>query len=358
MPLKTCRNCSQLIPIDANFCPYCTHPTSSRLWIWASTHRTGIVVGFALIIAFLLWQSATAPKNEPEKPASPEEPALPISTFVTRTIAPTSTPTLTPTSTPTMAPSFTPTPTEILTRTAPNDDMIQVYIPAGEFSMGFDGGEDNENPVHSVYLDEYWIDQTEVTNAQYAFCVEEGACEEPLDLNLQVSDVFENSEYANHPVVFVDWNQANAYCTWAGRILPTEAEWEKAARGTDGRIYPWGSEFDGEKVNYCDLNCWAPWKDPDHNDGYATTSPVGMYLEGASPYMAFDMAGNVYEWVLDWSGPYTTNLQRNPTGPTTGTERILRGGSWGDDSNHITATIRSDEAPDFKRDFIGFRCAH
>ena len=236
--------------------------------------------------------------------------------------------------------------------------MVQVYVPAGEFSMGFDGGEDNKKPVHTVYLDEYWIDQTEVTNAQYTLCVTAGSCEEPLDFNSQISDGFEDSRYANFPIAFVDWNQAKAYCAWAGRSLPTEAEWEKAARGTDGRIYPWGSEFDGEKVNYCDVNCWGDWRDPNNNDGYATTSPVGTYPNGASPYGALDMAGNVYEWVLDWSGQYPNEYQSNPLGPDAGTEHILRGGSWGDDRDHVSTVIRSDEAPDFRRDFIGFRCAH
>ena len=352
MPLKTCRNCSQQIPVDANFCPYCTHPTSSRLWIWVSTHRKGIALGFALIVAFLIWR---APRHEPPpEPAPTEVPALLMST-----IAPPASPNAPPTSTPTMTPTSSPTPTVVVTKTASTDGMVQVYIPAGEFSMGFDSGEDNEKPVHTVYLDGYWIDQTEVTNAQYTLCLTAGSCDEPFDLDSQISDRFGDSEYANHPVVFVDWNQANAYCTWAGRSLPTEAEWEKAARGTDGRTYPWGSVFDGEKVNYCDVNCWAEgWKDPNNNDGYATTSPVGTYPDGASPYGALDMAGNAYEWVLDWSGQYASEPQSNPLGPDTGTEHILRGGSWGDDRNHITATIRSDEAPDFKRDFIGFRCAH
>jgi formylglycine-generating enzyme required for sulfatase activity len=246
----------------------------------------------------------------------------------------------------------------IVTRIVEKDGMVQVYVSAGEFSMGLDSGWDNEKPMHTVDLGGYWIDQTEVTNAQYTLCVAAGSCMEPLDFSSQTSDRFKDSLYANHPVVFVDWNQAKDYCTWAGRQLPTEAEWEKAARGTDERIYPWGSNFDGKKVNYCDINCWGNWKDISYDDGYATTSPVGTYQhEGASPYGALDMAGNAYEWVFDWSGLYTWGFQRNPTGPASGTEHILRGGSWGDDIYHIRTVIRSDEPPDFRVDFIGFRCA-
>lgn len=223
--------------------------------------------------------------------------------------------------------------------------------------MGSDYGDDNEKPMHTVFLDEYWIDQTEVTNAQYALCVAAGDCTKPLDLESQINRWYQDKKFADHPVVFVDWNQAKDYCAWAGRRLPTEAEWEKAARGTDERIYPWGNEFDGTKVNYCDVNCWGSWKDSINNDGYATTSPVGKFLAGASPYGALDMAGNAYEWVLDWFGLYTSEYQSNPAGPTSGSEHVLRGGAWGDDIHHLRTVIRSDEPPDLRRDFIGFRCA-
>ena len=146
--------------------------------------------------------------------------------------------------------------------------MVLVYVPAGEFKMGSSRAEDpqtfeEELPQHIVYLDDYWIDQTEVTNAQYARCVADGgACTKPNDnTSLTRSSYYDNSQYANYPVILVSWSQAAAYCAWAGRRLPTEAEWEKAARGPDGRIYPWGNTFDGTMANYCDINCNNAWKD-------------------------------------------------------------------------------------------------
>lgn len=356
MSFKTCRYCSQKIPADANFCPHCTRPTSSRLWIWLRSNIAGVLLGIALAAVFIMvrnrFQAASPEPPQTEAPivAITEPPAaVEPSTLTSAPITPTTEPTVTPTK--------TPTPTAVITQVAEKDNMVQVYILAGEFTMGSDYGDDNEKPMHTVFLDEYWIDQTEVTNAQYALCVAAGDCTKPLDLESQINRWYQDKKFADHPVVFVDWNQAKDYCAWAGRRLPTEAEWEKAARGTDERIYPWGNEFDGTKVNYCDVNCWGSWKDSINNDGYATTSPVGKFLAGASPYGALDMAGNAYEWVLDWFGLYTSEYQSNPAGPTSGSEHVLRGGAWGDDIHHLRTVIRSDEPPDLRRDFIGFRCA-
>jgi formylglycine-generating enzyme required for sulfatase activity len=243
--------------------------------------------------------------------------------------------------------------------------MAQVYVPAGEFKMGsarIDDPQtlDEELPQHMVTLDAYWIDHTEVTNVQYALCVADaGACTKPNDnISLTRSSYYDNSLYANYPVLFVSWSQAAAYCNWAGRRLPTEAEWEKAARGPEGRIYPWGNTFDGTLANYCDINCNNGWKDNGFDDGYIDTSPVGDYPDGVSVYGALDMAGNAYEWVADWYGPYSRIDQSNPTGPASGQEHIIRGGSWGDDTAHVRAAIRSHIIyPDFSTNFIGFRCA-
>jgi formylglycine-generating enzyme required for sulfatase activity len=243
--------------------------------------------------------------------------------------------------------------------------MVQVYVAAGEFKMGSSRAEDpqtfeEEIPQHIVYLDAYWIDQTEVTNAQYAMCVaDNGACTQPADnISLTRSSYYDNSLYANYPVTYVNWSQADAYCAWAGRHLPTEAEWEKAARGTEGLIYPWGNSFDGTRANYCDINCFNDWKDPNFDDGYSDTSPVGDYPEGASPYGVLDMAGNIYEWVADWYGPYSRTEQINPKGPAFGQEHIIRGGAWGDDQAHIRTAVRSHIVyPDFWVNFVGFRCA-
>jgi formylglycine-generating enzyme required for sulfatase activity len=187
-----------------------------------------------------------------------------------------------------------------------------VYIPAGEFIMGSDEGDSDERPVHTVYLDAFHIDRTEVANAQYQACVEAGACDAPSN-----TTYYDNSNYAQHPVVHVSWDDADAYCRWAGKRLPTEAEWEKAARGTDGRRYPWGnSEPDCNKANY--------------NDCVGLTTEVGSYPAGASLYGVLDMAGNVWEWVADWYDPgyYSQSPTRNPPGPDSGELRVLRGGSW------------------------------
>lgn len=218
--------------------------------------------------------------------------------------------------------------------------------------------QDEETPQHVVYLDAYWIDQTEVTNAQYAMCIASGSCSTPKENgSLSQSSYYDNPLFATYPVIFVSWSQAAAYCTWAGRRLPTEAMWEKAARGPDGLIYPWGNTFDGVKANFCDINCRDPWKDDLYDDGYVDTSPVGDYPAGASIYGAFDMAGNVYEWVADWFEPYRRIRQENPIGPLSGSEHIIRGGSWGDDSAHIRTAVRSHVNVPESSNFIGFRCA-
>jgi formylglycine-generating enzyme required for sulfatase activity len=242
------------------------------------------------------------------------------------------------------------------------DQMVLVYIPAGEFRMGSSRADDSqafeeELPQHIVYLGDYWIDKTEVTNAQYAMCVASGACTPPANKYSSTrASYYDDSQYADYPVIFVSWSQAAAYCAWAGRRLPTEAEWEKAARGSTGHIYPWGNTFDGTLANSCDVNCSLPWKGQ-YDDGYIETSPVGAYPDGAGMYGILDMAGNVYEWVADWYGPYSRDRQVNPTGPDAGLDKTMRGGSWGDDPAHIRSAIRSQINPDNWLDFIGFRCA-
>jgi serine/threonine-protein kinase len=229
------------------------------------------------------------------------------------------------------------------------DGMELLCVPAGEFPMGSDDGEDDEKPVHTVYLDAYWIDQTEVTNRQYALCVSAGACQAPGETNSPTRlSYYANSTYANYPVIFVNWNQANDYCQWAGRQLPSEAQWEKAARSTDGRTFPWGSigntPTDKKHNSYQEVG-----------DTYA----VGSYPAGASPYGAFDMAGNVWEWVADWYSEnyYASSPERNPTGPTDGQGRVLRGGAWSNFENYLRSSLRIKNEPDSWSNGIGFRCA-
>ena len=228
------------------------------------------------------------------------------------------------------------------------DGMTMVYVPAGKFTMGSpDGvGESDEHPQHQVYLDAYWIDQTEVTNAMYEKCVKDGGCTEPLSISsyYRKDSYYGNSQYADYPVIYVNWNQAHNYCEWAGRQLPTEAQWEKAARGTDGRTYPWGNESPNIYL-------------ASFNGNVADTTEAGAYPDGASPYGALDMAGNVWEWVADWDGDYPSGMVSNPTGPVSGNARILRGGSGNLNANYIRSAVRFRNSPSSAYYLIGFRCA-
>ena len=283
-------------------------------------------------------------------------------------------PTPSPTPTPTEPPSPTDTPTpqvgDIWTR--PVDEMV--YVPEGEFEMGSTDAQVDqalelcnqfvfgcerewfewEQPVHTVALDGFWINRTEVTNAQYQRCVGAGECEDPGVSNIH----FKDAAKTDHPMMSVDWSEAEAYCEWAGARLPTEAEWEYAARGPDGLEYPWGDEFDGTRLNYCDSNCPdSPAADHTADDGYVETAPVGSYEGGESWCGALDMAGNVFEWAADWLGDYPSERQENPTGPTSGEERVLRGGSFAFGADWVRGAARNSSIPDTPFYDIGFRCA-
>jgi eukaryotic-like serine/threonine-protein kinase len=242
--------------------------------------------------------------------------------------------------------------------------MVQVLIPAGEFLMGSDAGDpladEDERPQRPVYLDAFWMDQTEVTNAMYAICVDEGLCSPPTDVKSNSRDVYYgNPAFANYPVLFVDREAAESYCAWAGRRLPTEAEWEKAARGDGGPIYPWGDFLGSDLANYCDQSCTYNWRDPAVDDGQREVGPVGAYPAGASPYGILDMAGNVYEWVADWYAAdyYGRGFDSDPAGPATGSEAMLRGGSWYDIDRFIRSANRLSIRPTTTADNIGIRCA-
>jgi serine/threonine-protein kinase len=240
---------------------------------------------------------------------------------------------------------------EPTTQTRPADGMAMVYVPEGEFRMGSTKGDSDEEPVHTVALDGFWIDRTEVTNAQYQKCVTAGRCD-PSDY---VSDSGFNG--ANQPVVGVSWHDAVAYCEWAGGRLPTEAEWEYAARGPEGLTYPWGNRFDGARLNFCDRSCSSSWMVWKANDGYEYTAPVGSYPDGASWIGALDLSGNVWEWVADWYGTYPSGRQVNPTGPQSGDYRVLRGGSWGNVEDHTRGADRFRNTPsNTYYIFYGFRC--
>ncbi len=265
----------------------------------------------------------------------------------------------------------------------PVDGMVMVYAPAGEFKMGADaaglkyalqlckqyGGKDaiatcrrdvflNEQPAHTVVLDSFWIDGTEVTNGQYRRCVEAAGCTLPVNPGSYTRpSYYGESAYDDYPVVWVTWQQATDYCGWAGARLPTEAEWEYAARGPEGRIFPWGNAFDGTRLNYCDARCKAGPNDPSVDDGYPDTAPVGSFPAGASWCGAQDMAGNVREWVADWYARYPARQEVNPQGPASGESRIPRGGCWLDTPDDARSTNRGENAPDYTRHKVGFRCA-
>ena len=229
---------------------------------------------------------------------------------------------------------------------ASKDGMTLVYVSAGEFKMGAENHTDEE-PVHTVNLNAYWIDQTEVTNSMYAKCVSAGTCQPPARENSATrKKYYGNSEFATYPVIYVTWADASAYCKWAGRHLPTEAEWEKAARGTDARIYPWGNNVAAQGL----LNFYYYVGD---------TSAVGSYSAGASPYGAQDMAGNVGEWTADWydKAYYAQSAASNPTGPTTGMYRVVRGGAWLDHEFSVRSALRLFYEPNSAFIDLGFRCA-
>jgi formylglycine-generating enzyme required for sulfatase activity len=236
--------------------------------------------------------------------------------------------------------------------------MEMVYVPAGEFQMGSTEKDLHAQSVHTVVLDDFWIDQTEVTNGQYRQCVAAGACDWPAENRSYTRNwYYGNSSYDNYPVVFVNWHQAMAYCEWMEARLPTEAEWEFAARGSEGRVYPWGDEFDGTRLNYCDANCGFVEADETADDGYTDTAPGGSYPDGASWCGALDMVGNVTEWVADWYWIYGPERQVNPTGPSFGDYRVQRGSSWGQGAGSAPSAKRMWGIPVLQNHFTGFRCA-
>jgi formylglycine-generating enzyme required for sulfatase activity len=231
------------------------------------------------------------------------------------------------------------------------DGMQEVYIPAGDFLMGAstqdDQAMDDQFPQHTVNLDGFWIDQHEVTNAQYALCVAAGACSTPQVLGSETRETYyDDPGYAKYPVILISWYQAKAYCEWVEGGLPTEAQWEKAARSTDGRSYPWGNEKPVvDQLNYAHI--------------VGDTSEVCHYPLGNTPYGLCDMAGNVWEYANDWYAAdyYDGSPSENPKGPTTGDSKVIRGGSCFTDIYLVSTTARNSSNPNIGYyDDLGFRC--
>ena len=225
-----------------------------------------------------------------------------------------------------------------------HDGAPMVLVPAEEFTMGSDEGDDDEQPIHRVFLDSFYLDTFEVTNGRFAKFVETIQSEPPWGFADQETPVVD----ADRPVRWVNWLEAWGYCLWAGKRLPTEAEWEKAARGTDGRVYPWGN--DPPTVAHAVFGL---------TEGAETVSPIGNRDQGKSPYGVHDLAGNLYEWVTAWYDDafYTTHPTSNPRGPGEGTAKVQRGGSYINQPYRLRAAFRTKGDPTEHDPHVGFRCA-
>ncbi|MBN2386389.1 MAG: SUMF1/EgtB/PvdO family nonheme iron enzyme [Anaerolineales bacterium] len=336
-------------------------PAKRTWWLWVAGFGSlaGVVciISAVLLIVFLNQgddRTSQDPGHTPVGQLSSDPAALPSSTPEVGAPLPTAT------RTPIPAPGIG------STMTAPVDGMVLVYVPAGSFAMGSSSDYADEQPVHDVYLDAFWIDRTEVTNELFTLFVSETGRVTDAE-SLGWSWTYNGLNWdrtrgaywfqpdgpgsdldglGSHPVVRVSWSDARAYCAWAGRRLPTEAEWEKAARGTDGRTYPWGSAAPtGGLLNFDEL--------------VGGTTPVGRYPGGASPYGALDMTGNVWEWVEDWyqESYYRSSPSSNPSGPGSGDGRGMRGGSWMTDADWNRASFRGWGYAENAYWSTGFRCA-
>jgi formylglycine-generating enzyme required for sulfatase activity len=226
-------------------------------------------------------------------------------------------------------------------RFSTRDHMNQVYIPAGEFIMGARPSSAPGTMVHKVYLHAYWIDQFTITNTMYKLCVQSGKCQHTAGYDTYLDD----PAYADYPVHYINWYDASAFCAWEGGRLPTEAEWEKAARGIEALRYPWGNNLpDPTLLNY--------------NGQYGAPRSAYDYWAGMSPYGLLNMAGNVQQWVADWYSPdyFRHSPYQNPTGPTTGDLKVLRGGGYWDDFREVQTFFRFRHEPGSAGAHRGIRC--
>lgn len=306
------------------------------------------------------------PTNTAEMPtAQPTDTLSPPTATTEPTIAPTAAPPTAPpaTTAPTTEPSTAATPTAVLPNAIRGDDGALMHlVPAGELWMGSnlqfigyavrqcrDSGADDtceesefisEAPDHGVILDAFYMDETEVTNGQYRTCVDAGACTPPADPRF-----YDDPAYDRHPVVFVTWHDARTYCDHYDKRLPTEAEWERAARGVGYQQFPWGDE-------------WEPARANTQEQGSGSLQPVGQYPDGASPFGILDLSGNAWEWVNDWydAAYYEYSPQDNPLGPPSGSEKVLRGGGFSSHLHYARAANRGAADPNTNSIFRGFRC--
>ena len=401
-----CPNCGQVVMAGSESCPYCAVSFSQQpaageaagtaspaawfamprapTWLWIALGMVGALVVISGGV-LLFWNGVFSPPSQPAAPT----PSLPAAASTLAAASPTASG-VPPEASATPAPSASPVsaiPPACTaagqTWTRPGDQMEMVCVPTGSFQIGMSkcvftgcGGEVGGG---SVDLEAYWIDRTEVTNRMFTLFTEAtgfitgaergGASE----VNGITNPVFganwrhpqgpesSLSGLDDHPVVQINWYAADAYCQWADGSLPTEAQWEKAARGADGRLFPWGNELPKDAyLNAADSNLPVAWARSDMNDGYRYTAPVGSYPAGGSPFGAMDMAGNAWEWTrtLLKSYPYAANDGREIEGQPVASDRlVMRGGSWYDDYGSVRSTLRYGGKPDQAHDAVGFRCA-
>jgi formylglycine-generating enzyme required for sulfatase activity len=218
---------------------------------------------------------------------------------------------------------------------------------------------EDESPSRVIYMEAFYIDRYEITNALYRVCEQAGECDPPTQVSSSSrTSYYHDPQFDNYPVIYVNWDMADTYCRWRGASLPSEAQWEKAARGPGGWTYPWGDQFDSSRVNFCDINCASSGSNRDYDDGYKDTAPVDSYYEGTSLYVVYNMSGNVWEWVDNWYAVYPGG---NPTGSSyfepLETYRVIRGGSWDSTIDLLRAANRDPKKPFSAENNVGFRCA-
>jgi ribose/xylose/arabinose/galactoside ABC-type transport system permease subunit/formylglycine-generating enzyme required for sulfatase activity len=318
---------------------------------WGAGILTALLVAIAASLFYFGTLEKAAQATPTPSPAAglgtPAVVASPTAAPTSFKVLPTPTP-VPPPPTPTPRPTPTPAPTSSEAEategpTPPPVTDIMIEIPAGPFTMGSDTGAEDEAPAHEVDLPAFEIDKFEVANADFAQFVEATGYQTDAEKEGRSKD-WRNAAQGkdNHPAVFVSWNDAVAYCEWLGKRLPTEAEWEKAARGTDGRMYPWGNGWDPSKANVKDT-------------GLRGTAAVGSFGAGASPYGVEDMAGNVWEWTADWYEAYPgSDYHSDYFGQRF---RVLRGGAWFETADFVLTTVRNANSETAANDDLGFRCA-
>ena len=362
-------------------------------WVWAVVAVATVVI--IAVGAILLLRGRNGPTaDEPPVTITVETVAAVKSGVVGVAAEPSATATPTVAATQTAEPTATATEQPTATATLANwrvavlpggVESAQVLVPAGSFMMGAEDedSDDDEDPIHEVRLDAFWLDVTEVTNSQYASFVADSGYITADEIDGEgytvLTDNFENVRGASwrhprgpgsdivgqddYPVTMVSWDDSRGYCAWAGGRLPTEAEWEYAARGPSAPLYPWGDVFSDQRVNACDRNCPMSWADDSFNDGYAFAAAVATFGGGVSWAGAEDMAGNVWEWTADWYDPnyYARSPVDNPAGPSGSVDedgKGVRGGAWSSTDQGVRSTTRVSVGAWRGHFDVGFRCVY